>query len=283
MASVFHHGTPSSTGFGGWRVLTFYLRNFKNLETTKDVAVDLPSFSCFDHEWKLLIYPGGAGEKAEGGNVSLYLHHISDDSIKVDWNVFMRDMDGSTIEQRKCRKNFFDGTQAKGMIEFTTRSKATQRTPLLFELRMRMVDGPSNAYYIPENPFVESVLKLSSDSDTSDATFNVNGSSFCCHRAVLKSCAPMLFHLCEISKGESVHISGIDTEIFRKVLNYIYGHEIKSAELEQNAREFIDCSDRYGLINLKLETEAVHVAKFKFTVDNVVEALLYADSKILRC
>ena len=49
--------------------------------------------------------------------------------------------------------------------------------------------------------------------------------------------------------------------------------------MEESAREIIDASDRFGVTNLKLEAEAYLVQKATFTVENILDNLLYADSK----
>jgi hypothetical protein len=70
---------------------------------------------------------------------------------------------------------------------------------------------------------------------------------------------------------------------FYTLLYYIYGGKItdilEDEYLEANARELIDVADRFGVINLKLEAEAHYVESITITTDNVVELLLYADSK----
>jgi hypothetical protein len=48
-----------------------------------------------------------------------------------------------------------------------------------------------------------------------------------------------------------------------------------------HARDIIDAADKYRVINLKLEAESSFVVGATFTIENVVELLLYADSKNL--
>jgi hypothetical protein len=49
--------------------------------------------------------------------------------------------------------------------------------------------------------------------------------------------------------------------------------------MKTHAKEIIDASDRYGITNLKLEAEAYFVQGITLTVENVMDHLLYADSK----
>ncbi|EJK68761.1 hypothetical protein THAOC_10033, partial [Thalassiosira oceanica] len=47
------------------------------------------------------------------------------------------------------------------------------------------------------------------------------------------------------------------------------------------AKEIIEASDRFGIVNLKLEAEACYVDTVELTLDNIVEVVTYADSKNL--
>ncbi len=46
-----------------------------------------------------------------------------------------------------------------------------------------------------------------------------------------------------------------------------------------HANELIDAADKYGVVNLKLEAEVRFVEATTFTMDNVMDNLLYAESK----
>ena len=45
-----------------------------------------------------------------------------------------------------------------------------------------------------------------------------------------------------------------------------------------NAKEIVDAADKYEVVGLKLEAEASLVAPTTFTMENVMDNLLYADS-----
>ena len=158
------------------------------------------------------------------------------------------------------------------------------RHTLTIEISMRCEsDDPSKSVnFVPTNPFGESMKKLFLDYETGDVTFAIDGTSMCAHLAVLKNCAPTLFSLCKTcGKGKDVPITGVDVIIFHILLEYVYGKKLPAKELEENARGLIDAADRFGVINLKVEAETMYVSNFKFTVHNVIEQLLYADSKNL--
>jgi hypothetical protein len=71
----------------------------------------------------------------------------------------------------------------------------------------------------------------------------------------------------------------VTPDIFRVLLNYIYGGKLSDDDMKSRVRDIIDAADKYGVINLKLEAEACFVEGTTFTIDNVMEHLLYAESK----
>ena len=68
-------------------------------------------------------------------------------------------------------------------------------------------------------------------------------------------------------------------DIFRHLLNYIYGGKLSDDDMKSHAKEIIDSADKYGVVNLKLMAEAHFVKGTTFTIENVMELLLYAESK----
>ena len=88
--------------------------------------------------------------------------------------------------------------------------------------------------------------------------------------------------MCVSSDGKdvtSVPINDVQHEIFRYLLLYIYGGKISEEDLKQNAKDIIDACNKYGVVGLKLEAEAYYVNSTAITVDNMMDNLLYADSK----
>jgi hypothetical protein len=61
----------------------------------------------------------------------------------------------------------------------------------------------------------------------------------------------------------------------------MYGGKVSEDNMLLHARGVLDAADKYGVINLKLEAEANLVEGTTFTIENVMELLLYADSKNL--
>lgn len=64
------------------------------------------------------------------------------------------------------------------------------------------------------------------------------------------------------------------------MLQYIYGFETHPFGIDLPfAKEIIETADRYGVTNLKLEAEATYVSILTLTLENVMENLLFAESK----
>ena len=77
----------------------------------------------------------------------------------------------------------------------------------------------------------------------------------------------------------TIPITNVKPEIFHHLLYYVYGGKIADANLKANAKDIVDACDRYEVVNLKLEAEAILVASTTITIDNVMELLLYANEK----
>ena len=68
---------------------------------------------------------------------------------------------------------------------------------------------------------------------------------------------------------------------FKHMIYYAYGGKLSDEYLEANAKDMIEACDKYGVVHLKLEAEACYVKSTEITIDNMMDNLLYADSKNL--
>jgi len=136
------------------------------------------------------------------------------------------------------------------------------------------------------------------DEETADVCFEVSSSeieddrskrsrsstSFHAHSQILNICAPMLASLFESNEDRlmaTASITDVSPDIFRHILFYVYGGSVPEADLKARAKSIIDATDRYSIVNLKLEAEAVYVKETDITMDNAMDNLLYADAKNL--
>ena len=98
---------------------------------------------------------------------------------------------------------------------------------------------------------------------------------------ILRLNAPALADMCKPGDEAAVPINGVEAEVFRMVLFFCYGGTIEEDEMAANAKAIIDAADRFGIVNLKLQAEAVLTEQTEIAVDNLLDNLLYANSKNL--
>ena len=106
---------------------------------------------------------------------------------------------------------------------------------------------------------------------------------FPAHRVIIENCSSILAELCESHDDNTrqIQINDVKPIIFRLLLSYMYGGKVSEDDMVLHARDIIDAADKYGVVNLKLEAEACFVECTTFTIENVMELLLYAESKNL--
>ena len=169
------------------------------------------------------------------------------------------------------------------------------------EVRMKLPStDKSVTQFIPTNPLCKNVRKLFMDEETADVVFEVydgnclseehtnkkskTTTNFHAHRLILKNNASALYEMCGVP-GEgritTVSITDVKPEIFKHMIYYTYGGKLSHEELETNAKDIINACDKYGIVNLKLEAEAHYVKSNEITMENMMDNLLYADSKNL--
>ena len=104
-----------------WVSTTVSFHRFADLPHEKGSSVMSPDFICLGHEWCLELYPGGHEEAGEGEeNISLFLHHQGDVSIKIGFSVNVR---GST-RRSSFQHHRFVGDMGYGRTQFLKRDVA---------------------------------------------------------------------------------------------------------------------------------------------------------------
>ena len=301
-------GTPPSN-FEDWTTAEVRFHGFADLST----ATISPVFSCFGHNWLVEIYPGGEEDSVDG-YVAVRLCNMSNSSIKIQWCISVRDADGKEVvhlgpdtrELGACDPHH-SHQNSRGYRNFATRSElldALIEGTLIIEVRMKLVETSKySSQFIPENPINDIILNQFNDEESADVIFEVDSASmteqgggecagkrakttttFYAHRLIVKDGAPLLAELCKPSAGgnvATVSITDVKPDIFRHMLYYAYGGKLTDEELEANAKDIIDACDKYGVVSLKLEAEVSYVNSTTLTNDNIIDNLLYADSKNL--
>ena len=312
-----HVGTPPPTAhkFKEWGMASISFHGFEGLPSERAVPVHSPEFTCSGHKWRLEIFPGGHSTSNEG-MVSVYLENLSNTSITIQYGFSVKNKIGRMVKDKVSNRGeeFAPyGTQTdvagqisavRGFNNFWQRSdviNALVDGTLIIDVRMRSTAETATAtHFIPENPIAKSVLAMFNDEESADVLFEVEDepvrsdetckrskttTTLYAHRLIIEKCAStVLGEICKTEDGDdiaitSVSIADVKPDIFKHLLNYIYGGKVADEDMNDNAKDIIEATDKYGIVGLKLEAEASLVNSTTITFDNAIDNLLYADSK----
>ena len=308
------NNTTSAVEVEGWRNFEVSFDNFERLPAERGEYIESAKFSCFgSHQWCLAVYPGGELFSPDG-KVSIYLYHKSRGDIEVESSIMVKTSLNTSCWLRDMGKYLFPpaGSAADCLGEddfdrIKIIANGLHKGALVVQVRMRQVVDttrpavvPGSDAFIPENPLCKIILGKFMNDESADIVFEVGDesggkhgtrksartvSTFYAHRFILQECAPLLAPPSSDDNDEkeesitTIPITDVKPEIFHHVLYYVYGGKLSNEDIKANAREIIDAADRYGVVNLKLEAEAVFVKSTKITVNNMMDHLHYAVSK----
>ena len=263
-----------------------------------------PEFMLLGNPWRVELLPGGYEVAAEG-MTSLSLHNMSNKAIEIDYGFSVNNGNGKQVAYKRSAtpRNFapMGGINARG-FHFATRLSLLSSLingTLIIEVHMRLAKPTKSVHptFIPENPSACKTIEDSfMDEKYSDIIFEVGGDQrkdnamkvakiarerFPAHRVIVAKCSSIIADLCDSHNDDTtpIEINDVLPDIFRLLLNYIYGGKLSEDDMVLHAREIIDAADKYGVISLKLEAEARLVEGTTFTIENVKELLIYAESK----
>jgi len=306
--NIVDFGTPPDGLSEDWTTTVVRFHGFANLTTTRVVAS--PEFSCFGHQWKVAIWPGGRSNSEEG-YAAVTLANFSTTSIKIQYSYSVRKENGKEVVYHESRTEEFSAASedknARSVKNFVKRSKLMESLvygSLVIEVRMKLpstaTTDKSITQFIPTNPLYKNVLQKFMDEETADVVFEVDNESsqngeehtnkksrstttFYAHRFILQDVSTMLAELCKPAEDGIITVSITDVKpgIFKHMIYYTYGGKLSEDEVKTNAKDIINACDKYGLVHLKLEAEAVYVKSTEFTMENIMDNLLYADAKNL--
>jgi hypothetical protein len=287
----------SSPSVKEWKSFQFHFHNFATLLSTTNHFIASPVITCNGHQWLLGLYPGGE-DRATEGYVSAFLSYLSEGSITTSFEIKILDKFGN-VKRTWSGKNVFNGIGSWGWPDFISRSDILDESQhilnssgtLTVVVSIEVEEEPTTVF-VPKNPFVNIILEMFNDETTADVCFevvNISSAdekerqkaepsvSFHAHRLILKKCAPILAALC--GSNDTASITDMKPDTFHHLLFYVYGGKIPAEDLMTHAKDIIDAADKYSIVNLKLEAEAVYVGSTKITIDNAIDNLLYADTK----
>jgi hypothetical protein len=297
-----HVGTPLPGYNQEWGKHTVHVHGFGSLSTVRRASVVSPEFMLLGNQWRLDIFPGGSSNAAEG-MVSLYLYNRSDKAIEIDYGFSVNDGNGKQVAYKRqaTPQNFGPvGTWGwQNFAERTTLLSSLVNGTLVIDIQMRLATPTKSVPppYIPENPFAKNIQSMIIDENFGDISFAVGGNQkksnaekiaktapamFYAHRDILRECSTgILADICRSnvpSMSSPVEITDVSPKVFRHLLYSAYGGKISADNMKPQTKEIIDAANRYGVVSLKLEAEAYFVGNTLFTLENVMEHLMYADS-----
>mmetsp|Transcript_23155 Transcript_23155/g.35760 ORF Transcript_23155/g.35760 Transcript_23155/m.35760 type:complete len:409 (-) Transcript_23155:203-1429(-) len=297
---------PSSRNGNKWKDFHIYLHGFANLPSGRGEDTLSPAFECNGLRWRLIVYPGGH-DTAQEGYVSVHLTLGSPGTATITFDINILQKFGTRFD-RPIDINTFDIISGRSYGA----SNLVKRSDILDPSKNLLDDNGTLAFivsikeeeteamptaFVPNNPFLDMIQEKFLDEETADVCFEVSSSeieedrskrsrsstSFHAHSQILNICAPMLASLFESNEDRSVKVASItdvSPDIFRHILFYVYGGRVPK-DLKAHAKSIINAADKYSIVNLKLEAEAVYVKETDITMDNAIDNLLYADAKNL--
>ena len=301
---VVHVGTPP-VPLSDWIMTKVHFHNFEGLPTERNEPVYSPEFSCFGRQWKVAI---GKDRRSKEGYLAVGVQNASPVSIQASYKIVLKHPtvrtkrsfgvgdhrlgtikgNGSWAEDSRGCNNF-----AKREAMLTYLSDGT----LTLEIYLRTKKQIEPTSFVPSNPFNDNMLKGFNSEEVSDVAFEVGGevesaanrrkraktatTTFYASHMVLRLNAPALADMCRPGDDAAVPINGVEPEVFKMLLYFCYGGAISDEELAATAKAMIEAADRFGIVNLKLQAEAAMTQHTEITVDNMLDHLLYANSKNL--
>lgn len=279
-----------------WETTEVVFHGFVDLPMTRGVDCAMSAeFTSVGRRWCVGIYPGGT-HGAREGYISVKLSNMSHGGFMVGYSFSIKGECYKEIRHFEQKSEYFHPRDAEYIHDFARRSKVLDSLvsgALVVEVRLERFEPRA---FVPENPLYKNILRKFMDEESADVIFEVvedeqrkraqkkakATATFHAHGIFLQDSAPVLADLCKSSGGDAmalVTITDVKPAIFRHMLYHLYGGKLSDEELKENAKDLIDAADKYGIVHLKLEAEACYVEHTEITADNVMENLLYADSK----
>ena len=311
-----HVGAPPKN-FQGWEYTDVHFHNFEELpsesgDETSSSETSSSEFTCFGNKWQIDIHPRMIWNNG-GDRVGIFLMNKSDERTSISYGLVVSDDEGDVQLWNHFDQHDFDRAGSEsgdvrtghiGLRRSLVLDNLIQGT-LSLRVQMKLSD-PGRVppvTYVPENHFNKNVLKSFMDKKTSDITFEVSKAddadnsrqegkgvakrakksrTVYAHQFILQCASNELKDMVNNQDSDVpvIQITDVEPEIFHEMIHYLYGGNIHEY-LETNAQRFIDAADKYGVVDLKLEAEAAYVKDTSLSVDNILDNLLYADSKNL--
>jgi len=253
--------------------------------------------------WQLCFYANPLEEQDDGttqgddsvrGYFSLYYDEQPTSVDRITYNIdisvkvslFVRNQLGDVVHKHNLptktyhnddsyELEWFDFPQWPKLKEMLVDGKH-----LIIDAVIQYQDGAP--YYAPKNPFGQNMLKLLDSEEDKDVFFNIGSEIISAHKLILKANSAVLANYCAggSSKDSPIHIKDTKPDVFRHLLNFLYGGDVpKEDYMVKHGREIIDACDKYDVVGVKIATENALVHNRVINVDDVAEWIHFAHSK----
>jgi len=242
------------------------------------------------------IVPETKKIQGEGGKVFAFTPAIMFDA---QVSLVVRNQSGDAVYEYNIPMSTYKASKEQGttMIEFDLVKWSVLKemlveddrgSPMSHLILDAVIQYQKKSLYVPKNPFGQNMLKLLDSEEDKDVFFNVEGQIISAHKLILKANSSVLATLCigESSKESPIHIKDTKPDVFRHILNFLYGGNVpKVVYMVKHGKEIIDACDRYDVVGLKMATEVALVQKCggddtdTINVDNVADWIQYAHAK----
>lgn len=254
-------------------------------DTPNGKCIKSRPFSVGGYRWLIEYYPNGiSSEYSDSISLFLVLDEVIAEPVKVHFEFSFIDQ----IEKRKSSHthawtcDFIRQNRKWGFGGFVER-EALERSKHLkddcFTIRCDIIDaGPAAVFIeVPPSDICQHLSHLLQTKVGTDVAFEVGDETFAAHRCVLAARSTvfkaMLFGPMEEGRTVSaIHISDMETQVFRALLKFIYTDSLPKAEIGAMGEEesegdegevkqvtwhqqLLVAADRYDLQRLKLMCE----------------------------
>jgi hypothetical protein len=267
-------------------LLHFKFDNFLDLPS----GVDEPVYSEFQtdlngHKWCLLLYPGGTSKAIELGYIAVYLIRFFQGE--------MTNASGRTVRVNKncqhkvaCAFNWGEAQIVKREDVLDPSSNILKDGAICIDAGIQVKDRDDDMYQ-PRNLFCKRMLNLLNSGEKADVSFDVSGTIFLAHLAIIHANAPILANygsgynsFDENKSNVSEIIRDISADVFKLLLEHIYiGQGVPLKCALKHGKELINAANKYELVELKMAVKNALVQERILTKENVTDYILFADAQ----
>ncbi|KAG7370319.1 BTB/POZ domain containing protein [Nitzschia inconspicua] len=272
---------------GRVETMIFKVNGFSDRAEQRGKAFNTSALSAHGRQWNLLIFPRGDAHSDENTEyISIYLNKIGSEPITADYTIRCGPMESSATKH-----TFTERFPCWGYSNWIRRSVFIERQNgymnenggTTFEISLQLYVDKKSVWYpgrCNDGWFPSQLFKCEA---SKDVTFEVQGSEFRVHSAVLELCAPALFEMVEdkLRNREelpSVEIPNIEKQIFEQIVQYLYNSlDLESISNDyESAKNLLVAADCFGCTDLKLYVESTLTEHF-LNADTAASLLALAD------